>query len=75
MNKITGFIIAVPLLSYSVIAQEPMSEKFAQSIMNRNPKVCSNWNYVYMEPIIPNDGKGTGPFLMANVEMEMATGK
>lgn len=31
--------------------------------------------YCYMEPIIPNDGKGTGPFLMACVEIEMAEGK
>ena len=28
--------------------------------------------YVYIEPIRPNDGKGTGPFMMAAVEMEMA---
>ena len=28
--------------------------------------------YVYIEPIRPNDGKGTGPFMMACVEMELA---
>ena len=26
--------------------------------------------YVYIEPIIPNDGKGVGPFMMACVEIE-----
>lgn len=31
--------------------------------------------YAYIEPIVPNDGKGTGPFLMAAVEIEMAEGK
>jgi len=31
--------------------------------------------YAFIEPIIPNDGKGTGPFLMASVEIEMAENK
>ena len=31
--------------------------------------------YAFIEPIIPNDGKGTGPFLMAATEIEMAEGK
>ena len=26
--------------------------------------------YVYIEPIRPNDGKGTGPFMMGMVEIE-----
>ncbi|HKJ43110.1 MAG TPA: glycoside hydrolase family 88 protein, partial [Sunxiuqinia sp.] len=28
--------------------------------------------YAFIEPIVPNDGKGTGPFLMAATEIEMA---
>ena len=31
--------------------------------------------YAYIEPIIPNDGKGTGPFMMAAVEIERAESK
>jgi unsaturated rhamnogalacturonyl hydrolase len=31
--------------------------------------------YAFIEPIVPNDGKGTGPFLMAATEIEMAESK
>ena len=31
--------------------------------------------YAFIEPIVANDGKGTGPFMMASVEIEMAEAK